>query len=194
MKSKQAQLDQLAQQIMADASFAELAEQATQLVMGEGSLDTDVVFIGEAPGKREDAAGRPFIGASGKLLDTMLDSIGLSREQIYITNIVKYRPPNNRDPKPVEKANFWPYLLQQLDVIQPKLVVTLGRHSLEMFLPGTVIADMHGQLGEVTIENRHYQLLPLYHPALGLYNGSKRPLLLSDFQQIVRALEWSSVD
>ncbi len=178
--TKQAKLDAIKQQIIDDNITPELAAHATQLVFGEGSVDSDIVFIGEAPGKKEDLKGVPFIGAAGKFLNEMLESIGLSRQDVYITNIVKYRPPNNRDPLPDEKTAFLPYLESQLEVIQPKLVVTLGRHSLNCFLPDLQIGQVHGQPQE--FKGRMY--LPLFHPAAALYNGGMRQTLLDDFALI----------
>ncbi|HTB48461.1 MAG TPA: uracil-DNA glycosylase [Verrucomicrobiae bacterium] len=144
-KTKQQQLDEIKQQILDDKVCPELAEGATQLVFGDGNPDAKLVFIGEAPGKNEDLQGVPFVGAAGKFLDEMLGMIDLKREDIYITNIVKYRPPNNRDPYPDEKKAFLPYLQSQLEAIQPKVVVTLGRHGLNCFLPDLQISQVHGQ-------------------------------------------------
>lgn len=144
-KSKQSRLDQIADSIVENNICSELSVGATQLVFGVGNPDADVVFIGEAPGKKEDEQGEPFVGAAGKFLDEMLQSINLERGDVYITNIVKYRPPDNRDPLPDEKSEFWPYLLRQLEVIEPKLIVTLGRHSMENFLSGQRIGQIHGQ-------------------------------------------------
>jgi uracil-DNA glycosylase len=183
--TKQAKLAKLKQQILDDKVCADLAAQATQLVFGDGNADADIVFIGEAPGKNEDLQGKPFVGAAGKFLDEMLAMIGLKRSDIYITNIIKYRPPNNRDPLPEEKAAFLPYLKSQLEVIQPKLVVTLGRHSLNCFLPDLQISRVHGQ------PKRHRGLvyLPLFHPAAALYNGSMRQTLIDDFALIPSILK-----
>ncbi|HET8709178.1 MAG TPA: uracil-DNA glycosylase, partial [Candidatus Saccharimonadales bacterium] len=144
-KSKQQQLDVIKQKILDSKVCPELAKTATQLVFGDGSVDADIVFIGEAPGKKEDESGKPFVGAAGRFLNEMLASIGLVRDDIYITNIVKYRPPNNRDPLPEEKKAFLPYLQAQLEVIQPKIIVTLGRHSTNCFLPDLQISKSHGQ-------------------------------------------------
>lgn len=182
---KQTALHSIARDIMNDPVCAELAAQATQLVMGDGNLNADIVFIGEAPGKNEDLQGKPFVGASGKFLNEMLAAAGMNRDDIYITNVVKYRPPNNRDPKKSEKQAFLPYLLRQLDVIQPKIVVTLGRHSMEYFLPGAVIGDVHGQVHDVTIDDKTWRVVPLYHPAAALYNGSLRQTLMDDFVNIM---------
>lgn len=177
---KQKLLVQIAADIKANNVCDHLAKTATNLVMGEGNLSAEVVFIGEAPGKNEDLQGRPFVGAAGKFLDEMLAHAGLKREDVYITNIVKYRPPNNRDPEPAEKEAFWPYLLRQLKVIQPKLIVTLGRHSMEYFLPSQRISDIHGQ----PKRNGDLVIMPLFHPAAALYNGSMRQTLIDDFMKI----------
>lgn len=144
-KTKQAKLDAIAKSIVEQQICANLAKTATQLVFGDGDANAEIVFIGEAPGKNEDEQGKPFVGAAGKFLNEMLEMIGLKRPQVYITNIVKYRPPNNRDPLPEEKAAFLPFLEAQLDAIQPKLVITLGRHSLNCFLPDLQISAVHGQ-------------------------------------------------
>jgi uracil-DNA glycosylase family 4 len=185
-KSKQAQLDALSAQILADNICPDLAAQATQLVFGVGSPDAALVFIGEAPGKNEDLKGEPFVGAAGKFLNEMLAMIGLGRSDIYITNIVKYRPPNNRDPLPEEKQAFLPYLEKQLEIIKPKLVITLGRHSMDALLPqGLRISQVHG-------EPKRYQgqvYLPLFHPAAALYNGGMRQTLIDDFAKIPAILE-----
>lgn len=143
--TKHQQLSDLKDQILADRICPELADQATQLVFGDGSPDAQVVFIGEAPGKNEDIKGLPFVGAAGRFLDEMLAAINMKRTDVYITNIVKYRPPSNRDPLPEEKVAFLPYLKKQLDIISPKLIVTLGRHSMDVLLPGLRISDVHGQ-------------------------------------------------
>src|ERR1700722_18689448 len=134
-KNNQEELDSLKDRLLKDNVCPELAAQATQLVFGAGNTEAGIVFIGEASGKNEDLQGKPFVGAAGKFLNEMLKSVGLDRESVYITNIVKYRPPNNREPLPSEKAAFLPYLQAQLEIIQPKLVVLLGRHSLNCFLP-----------------------------------------------------------
>lgn len=178
-------LDDIRQAIEADKVCPELASGATQLVFGEGKPDADIVFIGEAPGKNEDIQGIPFVGASGRLLNEMLESIGLERDDVYITNIVKYRPPNNRDPLPTEKAAFLPYLVQQLQAINPKLIITLGRHSMDVLLPGLIISQVHGQPMRV----KDHVYLPLFHPAAALYNGGLRQTLLDDFAQIPQILE-----
>jgi uracil-DNA glycosylase family 4 len=181
---KQDQLDALKADILTKNICPDLAEQATQLVMGDGNLDAEIVFIGEAPGKKEDESGLPFVGASGKFLNEMLAQAGLERSDVYITNVVKYRPPKNRDPKPTEKKAFMPYLLKQLEIIQPKVVITLGRHSMEYFLPGAKIGEIHGQPHNVRIDGDEFMIIPLYHPAAALYNGSLRATLVDDFLRV----------
>jgi len=194
-KSKQARLDALMAKILADHVCPELAKTATQLVFGDGSPSADVVFIGEAPGKHEDEQGKPFVGAAGKFLDEMLAGIGLERKDVYITNIVKYRPPDNRDPLPEEKKAFLPYLQAQLEVIQPKIVVTLGRHSMNCFLPDLQISKIHGQPKRITIRMKDSPqalklvIMPLFHPAAALYNGSMRQTLIDDFARIPDTLQ-----
>lgn len=189
MANKQDELDQIAQAIADDNVCPELAASATQLVFADGNPDADIVFIGEAPGKNEDIQGKPFVGAAGRFLDEMLGLIKLKRQDIYITNIVKYRPPNNRDPLPDEKEAFLPYLVRQLEVIKPKLVVTLGRHSMEYFLPNLKISAIHGQPKRITLGKRKQVILPLFHPAAALYNGGMRQTLIDDFANIPLILE-----
>jgi DNA polymerase len=181
---KQEALTYLKEQILLRDICPELRAQATQLVMGDGNVDADIVFIGEAPGKNEDLQGAPFVGAAGKFLNEMLAAAGMNRDDIYITNIVKYRPPNNRDPLPEEKKAFWPYLVKQLQIIEPKVVVTLGRHSMEYFLPGELISKIHGQPKRVPFGDKKLVIIPLYHPAAALYNGSMRQTLINDFVRV----------
>lgn len=196
--NKQQRLDNIQQKILADDPTPELREGATQLVFGDGNPDSEIVFIGEAPGKNEDLQGKPFVGAAGRFLNEMLEMIGLKRENVYITNIVKYRPPNNRDPLPEEKKAFLPYLQSQLEVIQPKVVVTLGRHSTNCFLPDLQISKAHGEPKRIRIQFHAdaessdqksdnaltIVLLPLFHPAAALYNGGMRQTLIDDFTRI----------
>lgn len=158
-------------------------------VVGEGSHDAKIMFIGEAPGKNEAETARPFCGRSGKVLDEMLASINLDRKKVYVTNIVKDRPPENRDPSPEEIKLYTPFLDEQIDIIQPKVIATLGRFSmvyilnlLKYDLPINSISDMHGKecfcqasFGSVTV-------IPLYHPAVALYHGGNKDTLLKDFQ------------
>lgn len=190
--TKQARLDQIRADIVQNNICPDLAKTANQLVFGSGNIDADIVFIGEAPGKKEDETGEPFVGASGKLLDQLLESIHLQRSNIYITNIVKYRPPENRDPSSAEKEDFLPFLYEQLAAINPKIVVTLGRHSTNCFLPGLQIGDIHGQPHRINVLvngiTKKYTILPLYHPAAALYNGGLRQTLQDDFAIIPQLL------
>ena len=182
--SKQQRLDDLKVQLLAEEICPELAATAIQLVMGDGNPNANIVLIGEAPGKNEDEQGVPFVGAAGKFLNEMLAAAGMKREDVYITNIVKYRPPNNRDPSPEEKKAFWPYLLKQLQIIEPKIVVTLGRHSMEYFLPGQYISKIHGEPKRIQFGDHKIVIVPLYHPAAALYNGSMRQTLIDDFMRM----------
>jgi DNA polymerase len=191
VETKEQKLDAIRQKILDNNVTPELRDQATQLVFGTGNPDAEIVFVGEAPGKNEDLRGEPFVGAAGKFLDEMLATVDLQRKDIYITNIVKYRPPNNRDPLPQEKKAFLPYLQAQLEVIQPKVLVTLGRHSTNSFLPDLQISKEHGQAKRVRLAfhddpKQVYEvvILPLFHPAAALYNGGLRQTLIDDFASI----------
>jgi DNA polymerase len=184
-QTKQQLLDELKAQVEASDITPELREGATQLVFADGSATADIVFIGEAPGKKEDEQGVPFIGAAGKFLSEMLGLINLKREDVYITNIVKYRPPNNRDPLPLEKEAWLPILVKQLEIIRPKLIVTLGRHSMDVLLPGLKISQVHGQ----PMQYKDHVYLPLFHPAAALYNGGMRQTLINDFLTIPAILK-----
>ncbi|HAT74227.1 MAG: Phage SPO1 DNA polymerase-related protein [Candidatus Moranbacteria bacterium GW2011_GWF2_36_839] len=187
--SKQTQLNQLNKKMLACKKCA-LCATCQQVVPGEGSANAKILFIGEGPGKKEDELGRPFVGSAGKFLDEMLAIIKLKREDVYIANIVKCRPPENRDPLPQEAITCWPWLLEQIKIIQPKLIVTLGRHSMERFLPNHKISQMHGTLVIKTIpEIGKQNFYTLYHPAAALYNGSMRKTLITDFKKIPNVLE-----
>lgn len=181
MSENKDQLDALRREIIAANVCPELVTSATQLVMGAGNATADIVFIGEAPGKAEDEQGLPFVGASGKFLNEMLAAADLERDDVYITNIVKYRPPNNRDPSVEEKREFWPYLMRQLEIINPRVVITLGRHSGMCFIPDLVISRDHGTARKVRFHTHEFMVIPLYHPAAALYNGSMRQTLINDF-------------
>jgi len=168
----------------------ELKSSATQAVRGEGSAKAQIVFIGEAPGKKEDELGRPFVGAAGKFLDEMLGLIKLKREDIYITNIVKYRPPNNRDPLPDEKSACRQWLLDEIKIVRPKLIIFLGRHAMNNFFPDLQIGLAHGKLLTKQFKGMSTKyFFPLYHPAATLYDGSMREILISDFKKIPKVLK-----
>jgi DNA polymerase len=174
----------------AEHNTCDLKTTATQPVFGDGNPHAAVVFIGEAPGKNEDLEGRPFVGAAGKFLAEMLQSINMKREDIYITNAVKYRPPNNRDPLPEEKEACRAWLDEELNAIKPKLIVFLGRHAMGNFFPTEKISMVHGKLLKKKIASVPTEyFLPLYHPAAALYNGGLRDELMFDFKKIPLALE-----
>ena len=168
----------------------ELKKTATQPVIGNGNAHADIVFIGEAPGKSEDKLGVPFVGAAGKFLSEMLGKIKMKREDIYITNIVKYRPPDNRDPEPSEKDACAPWLYEELNIIKPKLIIFLGRHSMNNFFPELKISQVHGTVIHKKLKyiDTEY-FLPLYHPAAALYNGGMRKTLQDDFNLIPKILK-----
>ncbi len=188
MQSKQDQLEKLNQKMLACVKCS-LRKNCIQVVPGAGAAKARIMFIGEAPGKKEDETGVPFVGAAGKFLDEMLEIIKLKRKDIYIANICKCRPPENRDPLPIEVATCWPWLLAQIKIIQPKLIITLGKHSMERFLPGFKISQVHGKAMRREIEDMGKQVFyTLYHPAAALYNGSMRKTLIKDFKQIPRII------
>lgn len=159
-------------------------------VPGEGHPSTEVVFVGEGPGFNEDRQGRPFVGAAGTFLRELLGSVGWRRDEVFITNIVKCRPPGNRDPEPDEVAACAPYLHRQLEALDPALIVTLGRHSLARFMPGGRIGQVHGTTRPVDPETgaRDATVFAMYHPAAALHQGSLRQTLLDDMTQVPAAL------
>jgi len=162
----------------------EIARYRTNAVPGEGAEDADIMFIGEAPGWHEDQQGRPFVGPAGKFLDELLGLIGLRREQVYITNVIKTRPLDNRDPLPQEIVNCRPWLDRQIEIIRPKMIVTLGRYSMALFFPGKSISKIHG-----TAEKRGDILYyAMYHPAAALHQQSLRETIKADMQKIPQLL------
>jgi uracil-DNA glycosylase len=163
----------------------EPCETATNMVPGEGSATAEVMLVGEAPGASEDKQGRPFVGRAGKLLDTLLAEAGLSRDEVWITNVVKARPPKNRDPRAGEVAHCMPWLEAEVELIAPRVIVPLGRHALKHFAPGAKIGEVHGRL----LGNR---LFPLYHPAAAMYNQALRETLFSDARALRATLERGS--
>ena len=185
---KSQQLQKLKTQMLADKSLP-LRETATQLVFGEGNPDAEIYFLGEAPGYWEDQKGRPFVGQAGKLLDSLIESIGLKRKDVYISNIVRFRPPANRDPEPEEIAAFAPYVDREIEIINPKVIVTLGRFSMGKFLPGAKISQVHGQIKEISWKGKKIILVPMYHPAAALRNETVMKELKEDFHQISQALK-----
>jgi len=162
-----------------------ICEEATHIVPGEGAGDADVMLVGEAPGASEDKAGRPFVGRAGKFLDTLLEEAGLAREAVFITNVVKARPPGNRDPKADEIAHHMPWLERQVALIRPRIVIPLGRHALAHFAPDLKISEVHGEL----LEARDRLLVPWLHPAAALHNQGLRETLLQDARALPGVLE-----
>lgn len=186
---KKQELDNLHKEWMENCG-CELKKTATQAVPGEGNPESEIVFIGEAPGKSEDQQGKPFVGSAGKFLEEMLSIINFKREEIYITNIVKYRPPNNRDPLPEEKSACREWLLEELKIISPKLIVFLGRHAMNNFFPALQISQAHGKLLIKAFKGMSTKyFFPLYHPAAALYDGSMREILIEDFKKIPKVLK-----
>jgi uracil-DNA glycosylase family 4 len=158
-------------------------------VLGEGSHDAAVMFVGEAPGENEAKTGRPFAGSAGRVLDDLLATVSLKREDVYVGNVVKDRPPKNRDPLPEEIALYGPFLLRQIEIIKPKVVATLGRHSLQYLLDklgswrvGQTIGQLHGQAIEAKAGYGDVIIFPLYHPAAALYNPSLKKTMEQDFK------------
>ncbi|MEX0616184.1 MAG: uracil-DNA glycosylase [Candidatus Woykebacteria bacterium] len=162
-----------------DCRRCDLWNGTTHAVPGEGLPEAKVVFIGEGPGFHEDRLGRPFVGQAGKLLDKLIVSVGLSRDEVFICNVVKHRAPENRDPLPTEIAACKVWLDQQLEIINPKVTVTLGRYSLARFLPRVKISTVHGQ----AIKIKSQVVIPMYHPAAALRNGAVLRSLEADFQK-----------
>jgi len=170
-------LDALHEEIRTHAGCGfEICAAATNIVPGEGNPDADVLLVGEAPGASEDKQGRPFVGRSGKLLDALLAEAGLVRDDVFITNVVKARPPGNRDPKADEVAHYLPWLEQQLALIAPSVIIPVGRHALAHFAPGRKITEVHGTL----IVERDRRLVPWLHPAAALRNQALRETLVAD--------------
>ena len=157
-----------------------LSKTRTNTVPGEGAANAEIMFIGEGPGFNEDRQGRPFVGAAGKFLEALLMSIGIKREEVFIANVVKCRPPNNRDPLPLETDACRKYLDKQINLIEPKLIVTLGRYATSRFIPGQTISASRGRLRNVNGLN----VYPIYHPAAALHNGRFRRIIEDDFKQI----------
>lgn len=157
----------------------------TNAVPGEGNPDAAIVFVGEGPGFYEDKQGRPFVGAAGKFLDELLAANGMDRTSVYITNVVKCRPPSNRDPQPAEIDACRRYLDLQLDVIEPKVIVTLGRHSMQRYFPGEAIGRVHGQ----PRKKDGVIVVPMYHPAAALHQQSLRRVIEADFAKLPQFLK-----
>jgi len=163
-----------------DCDRCRLSKSRTQVVLGSGDLKSDLMFIGEAPGRDENLRGKPFVGAAGRYLDELLNSIGLKRANVYITNIIKCWPPDNRDPFDDEMNACADWLAEEIRLIRPKVIVTLGRYSTSLFLPKSKISEIHGtinQIGKLIV-------FPSYHPAAALYNGRMRKVIEDDFAKL----------
>jgi uracil-DNA glycosylase family 4 len=178
-----------------DCRRCPLAESRTNVVFGAGDADADLMFVGEAPGANEDRMGLPFVGQAGKLLDRLLGEIGLERGQVFVANILKCRPPGNRDPQPAEIEACQAYLWRQIDLIQPKVVCTLGNFSTKLLREDTTgITRLHGQAEVRVVGDRAVRLYPLYHPAAALYTPSMLETLRADFAGISELLSQPAPD
>jgi uracil-DNA glycosylase len=186
---RRAALDAIAGEVGA-CTRCRLHLERTTAVPGEGHPDTEVVFVGEAPGMHEDRQGRPFVGRAGELLNRMLAEIGWRREEVFITNVVKCRPPGNRDPEPDEIAACAPFLRRQLELLDPALVVTLGRHSLGRFVPGARISQVHGTVRPVDPDTgaQDASAFAMYHPAAALRATEVERQSFDDARRLPRAL------
>ncbi len=172
------------------AGVLPLVAKPEDIVPGEGAAAAHVLLIGEAPGFHEQQQRRPFVGRSGQLLRNVLQEVGLPPAEVYISNIVKARPPENRDPTPEEIAAFAPFLDREIICLEPRLIVTLGRFSMAKFLPTVKISQVHGRLHTVTWKQRKLFVLPMYHPAAALRSTATKEAFVTDFKKVQPALEW----
>lgn len=167
-----------------------LAQKEEDIVPGEGTVEAQVLLIGEAPGQNEAIERRPFVGRSGKLLRKTLVEVGLQPETLYISNIVKARPPENRDPTPQEILAYKPFLDEEIELLQPAVIVTLGRFSMQKFLPDVKISQVHGRLHKVVWNGKKIFVLPMYHPAAALRSTNVTNAFIADFQKIQKVIDW----
>ena len=167
-----------------------LVTKVTDIVHGEGDTRAEVMFIGEAPGYHEYVQRRPFVGRSGQLLRKTLTEVGLSPEQVFISNIVKARPPDNRDPLPEEIEAFRPFLNREIELIDPQLIVTLGRFSMAKFLPDARVSQVHGRVHRAIWQEKPVYVLPMYHPAAALRSTQLKTTFINDFKKIIPVLNW----
>ncbi len=165
-----------------------LKETATNLVFGDGNPDSKIFMIGEAPGKNEDLQGKPFVGAAGRILDSLLESVGLSKKDVFINSVLPYRPPNNRPPKPSEIEFFKPFLDEQIKIIDPEIIITLGKYSLEKFIPDVKISQVHGEPKEVTWNEKKLTVIPMYHPAATFHSTAVANALKEDFLKMKKVI------
>jgi uracil-DNA glycosylase len=183
-------LAELYQVLESNHGSVPLATQASDIIPGEGDPNAEIMLIGEAPGYYESVQRRPFVGRSGQLLRQTLTDIGYPPAQVYISNIVKVRPPDNRDPLPAEILAFKPYLDREILLINPKLIVTLGRFSMAKFLANVKISQVHGRLHKIRWNDRELFVLPMYHPAAALRNPNMKQSFTADFQKLPKIVEW----
>lgn len=188
MTDKAEELKKLKKELEEDEGLP-LRDGATQLVFGEGDPDSEIYFLGEAPGFNEDRLGRPFVGQAGKLLDQLVEGIGLKREQVYISNVVRFRPPGNRDPLPEEIEAFRPYVDREIKIVAPKIVVTLGRFSMGKFFPNAKISQIHGKQRVVNWNGKSISVIPMYHPAAALRSIDIMRQIREDFRVIPEMLK-----
>ncbi|MBM3256542.1 MAG: uracil-DNA glycosylase [Candidatus Moranbacteria bacterium] len=188
--NKQSKLGKLNEEMEQSKSCCHLAGVRTNIVPGEGSAEAKVMFIGEGPGQKEDELGRPFVGQAGQLLNELLAEIGLERRNVFIANVLKCRPPNNRDPLPEEVETCWPWLRKQIEIIDPVVIVPLGRHAMERFLPGMKISQIRGKVMRRNVPKLGVKVfMPTYHPAAVLYHREWLGALREDFRKIPRIIE-----
>lgn len=191
VKNKQIALDSLKVKMRKDTTLP-LREGATNLVFGEGSPQAKLMFIGEGPGYWEDQKARPFVGNAGAFLNQLLHSIKLERKEVFITNVVNYRPPANRDPVAEEIAAFAPYINKMIEIIKPKVIVTLGRFSMAKFIPGVKISQVHGKPHEVDWKGRVILVVPMFHPAAGLRSTEVKRKTTEDFGKLPSLIKEAS--
>jgi uracil-DNA glycosylase len=184
------QLHALYTELKAAAPTLPLAQTANDIVPGEGSSEAEILFIGEAPGYNESVEHRPFVGRSGQLFRATLRDVGFLEKDVYISNIVKVRPPDNRDPLPAEIAAYRPYLDREIEIIQPHLIVTLGRFSMGKFLPDAKVSQVHGRLHKIKWKNQTLFVLPMYHPAAALRAPKVKESFITDFQKLAKVVVW----
>jgi uracil-DNA glycosylase family 4 len=188
LREKKEELQKIAQEVE-KCQQCSLYKRANRSVPGEGNPEARLMFIGEGPGYYEDQKGIPFCGAAGKLLDELLDSIKLDRKEVFIGNVIKHRPPDNRDPLPIEIEACRQWLDKQIKIIQPEIIVTLGRFSMAKFLPEAKISRIHGQPQTVEFQGRKVTIMPMYHPAAGLRRGEVLEDLRKDFLRLGELLK-----
>jgi DNA polymerase len=186
--NKSDRLKKIRAKLAASAKKLPLAKIAKDTVPGEGNPNADILFIGEAAGYNEHVQRRPFVGRAGKLLNSVLEDIGIPRKDVYITNILKVRPPQNRDPLPNEIEAYRPFLDEEIEVIKPKIIATLGRFSMGKFLPDAKISQVHGQPRWVDFNHQRLLIMPMYHPAAALRNGNVLAMFKADFDKLPRVL------